>query len=102
MTTAEKRQHERTPLSGKIELVVPAGSCGASLLDVSEGGVRLRATDAPGEWGEVVLLKRVGEGGDAVRCHIVRVLPDISGVELGLRFDRTEPDGHKRLLALLT
>lgn len=88
-------------MTGDILLVSDTRSCRGSLLDVSAGGVRVRVGDAPGEWGEVVLLKR-NEGTDAaVRCHIVRVLPDLDGVELGLRFDRAQADGDEQLLELL-
>ena len=76
-------------------------SCRASLLDVSAGGVRVRVGDAPGEWGEVVLLKRDDATDAGVRCHIVRVLPDPDGVQLGLRFDRAQPNSDERLLELL-
>ena len=100
--TAERREHERKQLGGSLQLVGQAGSCGAALLDVSEGGLRVHALDAPGEWGDCVTLRRVGETGNGVRCHIVRVFPDGMGVQVGLRFDRAEPDGHARLLALLS
>lgn len=99
--TAERREHERKNLNGSIQLVARTGSCGAAVLDVSEGGVRVHASDSPGEWGELVVLRRVGATENGVRCHIVRVLPDGVGVQLGLRFDRAEPDGQQRLLALL-
>ncbi len=89
-------------MGGSLQLVGQAGPCGAALLDVSEGGLRVHALDAPGEWGELVLLRRVGATENGVRCHIVRVLPDGLGVQVGLRFDRAEPDGHARLLALLS
>jgi len=100
--TDERREHERKTMSGALQLVGQLGSCGAAVLDVSEGGVRVHASDAPGEWGETVLLRRVGATENGVRCHIVRVLPDGVGVQVGLRFDRAEPDGHARLLALLS
>ena len=38
---------------------------------------------------------------DGVRCTVVRVLPDAVGVQLGLRFDRSEADSRGRLLAML-
>lgn len=99
--TDDRREHERKGLSGMLQLVARTGSCGAAVLDVSEGGLRVHASDVPGEWGDAVLLRRVGATEDGVRCHIVRVLPDGVGVQLGLRFDRAEPDGQKRLLELL-
>ncbi|MBL8950288.1 MAG: PilZ domain-containing protein [Myxococcaceae bacterium] len=102
MMSEERREHERKNLGGSLQLVGLSGSCGADVLDVSEGGLRVHALDAPGEWGDSVLLRRVGTTEDGVRCHIVRVLPDGVGVQVGLRFDRAEPDGHARLLALLS
>ena len=99
---AERREHERRELSGSLQLVARAGSSGAALLDVSAGGVRVRTSDAPGEWGDLVLLRRLGADGNGVRCHIVRVVADGEGVQLGLRFDRSQADGQERLLALLS
>jgi hypothetical protein len=100
--TAERREHERKAMSGSLQLVGQLGSCGAALLDVSDGGLRVHAAGAPGEWGELVLLRRIGANENGVRCHIVRVLPDGAGVQVGLRFDRAEPDGRERLLKLLS
>lgn len=98
MTAEERREYARTPLNGTLEL----GDKSASLLDVSEGGVRVRLTDAPGEWGDAVVLHKVGEDVPCVRCHIVRVLADGFGYQVGLRFDPTEPNGLVRLLRLLS
>jgi hypothetical protein len=100
--TVDRRQHERRPLQGSVQLVGPAGAVGAAVLDVSESGVRVRLGDAPGEWGEAVLLRRVGATEDGVRCHIVRLVPDFEGVQVGLRFDRSEADACQRLLALVS
>ena len=100
--SVERRQHERRPVSGQVQLVGPMGPVGASLLDVSESGARVRLGDVPGEWGEAVMLRRVGGPEDGVRCTIVRLVPDQNGVQVGLRFDRSELDPCQRLLALVS
>src|SRR5438552_9485316 len=69
----DRREHPREVVAGTVELVVEERSCGARLLDLSETGVRVHAEGSPGEWGELVLLRRAGATEDGVRCHIVRV-----------------------------
>jgi methyl-accepting chemotaxis protein len=100
----ERRQFERIPALGDVQLRWRDRLIEAELADIGEGGIRcvVPAPDAPGEGTALEARIQLKDGSLTAEAQVMRVISDGDDVQLGLQFRPLEPDAHRRLVEYVT
>jgi methyl-accepting chemotaxis protein len=95
----ERREHERVPAMGDVNLLVNGRWLAARLADVSKGGLRciVQAAAAPGTGDVIDVEIQLGDGPLTLPARVVRRLVAQADAQLGLAFDAPPPALARRL-----
>jgi methyl-accepting chemotaxis protein len=97
----ERRQHERVPVVGDVQLIWRGARLEAELADIGEGGVRcvVPAAGSPGE-GDVLQAEiHLKDGSVTVDAQVMRLISNGEDSQLGLQFRTLSPDVQRRITA---
>jgi methyl-accepting chemotaxis protein len=100
----ERRQFERVPALGDVQLRWRNALIDAELADVGEGGIRciVPSAGAPGEGDVLEARIELKDGALTVDAQVMRVIAADDDVQLGLQFRTLPPDAHRRLVEYVT